>query len=66
MQADVDVLLSSLICSNVSYWSLIRYWTMWKLPMFGCNDPGQVLGEVSLAPFKIQPFQCCLTQHELS
>jgi ribulose-bisphosphate carboxylase small chain len=23
-----------------------RYWTMWKLPMFGCSDPGQVLAEV--------------------
>uniref|UniRef100_A0A2P2MY81 Ribulose bisphosphate carboxylase small subunit, chloroplastic n=1 Tax=Rhizophora mucronata TaxID=61149 RepID=A0A2P2MY81_RHIMU len=23
-----------------------RYWTMWKLPMFGCNDPSQVLKEV--------------------
>jgi len=24
-----------------------RYWTMWKLPMFGCTDPSQVLKEVS-------------------
>jgi ribulose-bisphosphate carboxylase small chain len=23
-----------------------RYWTMWKLPMFGCNDASQVLAEV--------------------
>lgn len=23
-----------------------RYWTMWKLPMFGCTDPNQVLGEI--------------------
>ncbi len=23
-----------------------RYWTMWKLPMFGCTDPSQVLKEV--------------------
>jgi len=23
-----------------------RYWTMWKLPMFGCNDPSQVLTEI--------------------
>jgi ribulose-bisphosphate carboxylase small chain len=23
-----------------------RYWTLWKLPMFGCSDPGQVLAEV--------------------
>lgn len=24
-----------------------RYWTMWKLPMFGCADPSQVLKEIS-------------------
>eukprot|EP00244_Chara_vulgaris_P011845 TRINITY_DN5_c1_g1_i11.p1 TRINITY_DN5_c1_g1~~TRINITY_DN5_c1_g1_i11.p1 ORF type:complete len:188 (-),score=33.50 TRINITY_DN5_c1_g1_i11:450-1013(-) len=23
-----------------------RYWVMWKLPMFGCNDPSQVLSEI--------------------
>ncbi|KAJ7552922.1 hypothetical protein O6H91_06G076900 [Diphasiastrum complanatum] len=23
-----------------------RYWTMWKLPMFGCQDPAQVLAEI--------------------
>ncbi|KAF8010205.1 hypothetical protein BT93_J0979 [Corymbia citriodora subsp. variegata] len=23
-----------------------RYWTMWKLPMFGCNDSAQVLKEL--------------------
>ncbi|KAF7013574.1 hypothetical protein CFC21_027644 [Triticum aestivum] len=23
-----------------------RYWTMWKLPMFGCTDATQVLNEV--------------------
>ncbi|KAJ0985792.1 hypothetical protein J5N97_004148 [Dioscorea zingiberensis] len=23
-----------------------RYWTMWKLPMFGCTDPTQVAKEV--------------------
>merc|ERR1711920_120690 len=22
-----------------------RYWTMWKLPLFGCSDPQQVLSE---------------------
>jgi len=26
-----------------------RYWTMWKLPMFGCTDASQVLKEVSNA-----------------
>eukprot|EP00240_Pyramimonas_obovata_P001842 CAMPEP_0118929798 /NCGR_PEP_ID=MMETSP1169-20130426/6693_1 /TAXON_ID=36882 /ORGANISM="Pyramimonas obovata, Strain CCMP722" /LENGTH=453 /DNA_ID=CAMNT_0006872053 /DNA_START=15 /DNA_END=1376 /DNA_ORIENTATION=- len=24
-----------------------RYWTMWKLPMFGCTDSNQVLAEIS-------------------
>lgn len=23
-----------------------RYWTMYKLPMFGCTDPSQVLKEI--------------------
>ncbi|KMT17519.1 hypothetical protein BVRB_2g037220 [Beta vulgaris subsp. vulgaris] len=23
-----------------------RYWTMWKLPMFGCTDPAQVVNEL--------------------
>nr|AGH30308.1 chloroplast ribulose-1,5-bisphosphate carboxylase/oxygenase small subunit [Chromochloris zofingiensis]AGH30309.1 chloroplast ribulose-1,5-bisphosphate carboxylase/oxygenase small subunit [Chromochloris zofingiensis] len=26
-----------------------RYWTMWKLPMFGCTDPSQVLKEIDAA-----------------
>jgi len=26
-----------------------RYWTMWKLPMFGCTDPVQVLKEIDAA-----------------
>ncbi|CAL0317370.1 unnamed protein product [Lupinus luteus] len=26
-----------------------RYWTMWKLPMFGCTDSGQVLKELEEA-----------------
>lgn len=24
-----------------------RYWTMYKLPMFGCTDPSQVLNEIN-------------------
>ena len=24
-----------------------RYWTMWKLPMFGCTDASQVLKEIA-------------------
>ncbi|XP_057522231.1 ribulose bisphosphate carboxylase small subunit, chloroplastic 3-like [Amaranthus tricolor] len=26
-----------------------RYWTMWKLPMYGCTDPIQVVNEVEEA-----------------
>lgn len=26
-----------------------RYWTMWKLPMFGCTDSAQVIKEVQEA-----------------
>uniref|UniRef100_A0A0D6R8I3 Ribulose bisphosphate carboxylase small subunit, chloroplastic n=1 Tax=Araucaria cunninghamii TaxID=56994 RepID=A0A0D6R8I3_ARACU len=26
-----------------------RYWSMYKLPMFGCTDPGQVLNEIDNA-----------------
>lgn len=26
-----------------------RYWTMWKLPMFGCTDSSQVLKELEEA-----------------
>ncbi|KAG6601287.1 Ribulose bisphosphate carboxylase small chain, chloroplastic [Cucurbita argyrosperma subsp. argyrosperma] len=26
-----------------------RYWTMWKLPMFGCTDPAQVAAEIEEA-----------------
>ncbi|WP_323174854.1 ribulose bisphosphate carboxylase small subunit, partial [Natrialba sp. PRR66] len=26
-----------------------RYWTMWKLPMFGCTDAAQVAAEVEEA-----------------
>jgi ribulose-bisphosphate carboxylase small chain len=26
-----------------------RYWAMWKLPMFGCNDASQVLAEIQNA-----------------
>ncbi|XP_021770901.1 ribulose bisphosphate carboxylase small chain 3, chloroplastic-like [Chenopodium quinoa] len=26
-----------------------RYWTMWKLPMFGCTDPVQVVNELDEA-----------------
>nr|prf RuBisCO small subunit [Euglena gracilis] len=28
-----------------------RYWTMWKLPMFGCTDASQVLKELSPLEF---------------
>ena len=25
---------------------MLQYWTMWKLPMFGCTDGSQVLKEI--------------------
>jgi Ribulose bisphosphate carboxylase, small chain len=33
--------------SNMQGYYDNRYWTMWKLPMFGCNDPNQVLQETT-------------------
>ena len=30
---------------NANYYDN-RYWVMWKLPMYGCNDPSEVLAEV--------------------
>jgi ribulose-bisphosphate carboxylase small chain len=30
---------------NANYYDN-RYWVMWKLPMYGCNDPSEVLTEV--------------------
>ena len=30
---------------NTNYYDN-RYWVMWKLPMYGCNDPSEVLTEV--------------------
>ena len=30
---------------NTNYYDN-RYWVMWKLPMYGCNDPSEVLAEV--------------------
>ncbi|XVF71640.1 hypothetical protein PTKIN_Ptkin12aG0055300 [Pterospermum kingtungense] len=32
--------------SNVPTYYDGRYWTMWKLPMFGCTDSSQVMKEV--------------------
>ena len=34
-----------------------RYWTMWKLPMYGCTDPIQVVNEVEEAK-KAYPDAC--------
>ena len=34
---------------NLHTLSLSRYWTMYKLPMFGCTDPSQVLTEIQNA-----------------
>ena len=30
-----------------------RYWTMYKLPMFGCTDPSQVRQQPPAAPLKL-------------
>jgi len=38
-RALTDTSISSCMYEN-------RYWSMWKLPMFGCTDPQQVLNEV--------------------
>merc|ERR1712146_532252 len=38
-----DKIISS---ATAGYYSN-RYWPMWKLPMFGCQDPAQVLAEVA-------------------
>jgi len=35
-----DLSISSCMYEN-------RYWSMWKLPMFGCSDPEQVLREIA-------------------
>merc|ERR1711988_366549 len=37
-----DGIISSATCGYYSN----RYWPMWKLPMFGCQDPAQVLAEI--------------------
>ena len=40
----IDAIQHSKRCSN-----LFRYWSVYKLPMFGCNDPSQVLAEIANA-----------------
>jgi len=37
-----DKIVSSAMCGYYAN----RYWPMWKLPMFGCTDPQQVLNEI--------------------
>merc|ERR1719164_129517 len=37
-----------------------RYWSMWKLPMFGCTDPSQVLGEIAACR---RAFPSCFVRH---
>eukprot|EP00355_Strombidium_rassoulzadegani_P000816 CAMPEP_0168615190 /NCGR_PEP_ID=MMETSP0449_2-20121227/4375_1 /TAXON_ID=1082188 /ORGANISM="Strombidium rassoulzadegani, Strain ras09" /LENGTH=195 /DNA_ID=CAMNT_0008655919 /DNA_START=42 /DNA_END=629 /DNA_ORIENTATION=- len=43
-----DVFASRINCSTACYYDN-RYWTMWKLPMFGCNNSGEVLSEIKAA-----------------
>eukprot|EP00242_Pyramimonas_sp_CCMP2087_P006235 CAMPEP_0198201200 /NCGR_PEP_ID=MMETSP1445-20131203/3962_1 /TAXON_ID=36898 /ORGANISM="Pyramimonas sp., Strain CCMP2087" /LENGTH=479 /DNA_ID=CAMNT_0043871403 /DNA_START=51 /DNA_END=1490 /DNA_ORIENTATION=+ len=38
-----DGIVSSATCGYYAN----RYWPMWKLPMFGCTDPNQVLAEIA-------------------
>eukprot|EP00199_Chlamydomonas_sp_CCMP681_P006038 CAMPEP_0119115720 /NCGR_PEP_ID=MMETSP1180-20130426/51896_1 /TAXON_ID=3052 ORGANISM="Chlamydomonas cf sp, Strain CCMP681" /NCGR_SAMPLE_ID=MMETSP1180 /ASSEMBLY_ACC=CAM_ASM_000741 /LENGTH=221 /DNA_ID=CAMNT_0007104809 /DNA_START=476 /DNA_END=1140 /DNA_ORIENTATION=- len=49
--AEEDAYVSSAstirFCGVASNYYDNRYWTMWKLPMFGCTDAGAVLTEVS-------------------
>ena len=35
------------LCGAASNYSDNRYWTFFKLPMFGCNDSSQVLKEIA-------------------
>ena len=32
-----------------------RYWTLWKLPMFGCDDASLVLNEIQRLPQCLHP-----------
>ena len=34
-------------CGSAAGYYDNRYWTMWKLPMFGCSDASQVLKEIA-------------------
>lgn len=43
-----DVFASRIKCSLACYYDN-RYWTMWKLPMFGCTNAGEVLSEIAAA-----------------
>ena len=44
--ADTAAAVPRSCCSSLQLYYDNRYWTMWKLPMFGCKDAMQVLREV--------------------
>uniref|UniRef100_A0A7S3L8T4 Ribulose bisphosphate carboxylase small subunit, chloroplastic n=1 Tax=Amphora coffeiformis TaxID=265554 RepID=A0A7S3L8T4_9STRA len=43
-----DVNTSRISCSTACYYDN-RYWTLWKLPMFGCTNAADVLKEIAAA-----------------
>ncbi|KAL2896531.1 Ribulose bisphosphate carboxylase small chain chloroplastic [Bienertia sinuspersici] len=45
---DVNVVLFDFYYHLPGYYDG-RYWTMWKLPMFGCTDAAQVVNELEEA-----------------
>ncbi|WP_368854820.1 ribulose bisphosphate carboxylase small subunit, partial [Methylosinus sp. Ce-a6] len=42
IEFDEDALIKRIYGTTPGYYDG-RYWIMWKLPMFGCNDPSQVM-----------------------
>lgn len=43
-----DVFASRITCTTATYYDN-RYWSLWKLPMFGCTNADEVLREISAA-----------------
>merc|ERR1712070_7635 len=43
-----DVFASRIQCTTACYYDN-RYWSLWKLPMFGCTNADEVLREISAA-----------------
>merc|ERR1711937_720694 len=45
-----DVFASRITCSTATYYDN-RYWSLWKLPMFGCTNSQEVLREIMAAKY---------------